>query len=487
MKKGVCQFNMTQPIFGPMTSIDLTQTAPFLQPWEADPWGRLRPPLSVEALQMSAELASGSQGLRITPWLRAGWREVTVQIDGETTALDPEWQMLPAKIQRQLLRTKIRGYNPVQQVMGALREWETSVTGKAIAMLHPADNGRYVVAVCFMGTGTRFYDWFSNFRISTPEGVHKGFKQLTDLFEGNEERIAFPQTAKELNLERLTLAHIIAEMRSPNSRFILWLCGHSQGGAVMQLYACRKLMEDGVHPTNLVGYGFASPSVMNGDAIPQPEAFPLYHVFNSDDLVPRCGAAVHLGVCLTYQADEALRRACYGWPRDAAAVKARIAVRPVVRQMVDTPSCIVQVLAYLTALEDASAAEIAQVLGLSDSPTVSRMLEAVDMKQLLHALQRRLIAAHQSAAGTPPVPGKMREAVDRMRAIIAEIGLKPFSDAILQLLRYPHRMSSRHAGTFRPAYVWIANHAAERLVPSIWEAGLPPRRRVAERLPNDIP
>ncbi len=478
---------MSQPIFGPMTSIDLTQTAPFLHPWEADPWGRLRPPLSVEALQMSAELASGSQGLRITPWLRAGWREVTVQVDGEITALDPDWQTIPAKIQRQLLRSKIRGYNPVQQVMGALRERETSATGKAVIMLHPAEHGRYVVAVCFMGTGTRFYDWFSNFRISTPEGVHKGFKQLTDLFEGNEERISFPQTAKELNLERLTLAHIIAEMKSPNSRFILWLSGHSQGGAVMQVYACRKLTEDGVHPTNLIGYGFASPSVMNGDALPQPEAFPLYHVHNSDDLIPRCGAAVHLGVCLTYQADEALRRACYGWPRDEQAVRARIAVRPVVRQMLDTPSCIVQILAYLMALEDASAAEIAEVLGLSDSPTVSRMLEAVDMKQLLHALQRRLVAAYQSAAGAPPASAQLQEAAARMRGIIAQIGLKPFSSAILQLLRCPHRMSSRHAGAFQPAYVWIANCAVDRLVPSIWEAGLPPRKRTAERQPPNVP
>lgn len=467
---------MPRPVFGPMTSVELSSTAPFQHPWEMDPWGRLRPPLSVEALQLSAELAAGCQSLNITPWLRAGWREVTVQVDGELTALESDWQSLSAKWQRQVVRSRIRGDNPVAQVMGALREREGSTTGKAVVMLHPAEHGRYVVAVCFMGTGTRFYDWFSNFRISTPEGVHKGFKQLTDLFEGNEGRIGFPQTARELNLERLTLAHVLQEMKSPNSRFVLWLSGHSQGGAVMQVYAHRKLTEDGVHPGNIVGYGFASPAVMTGEAVPQPEAYPLFHVHNSDDLVPRCGAAVHLGVCLTFQADEELRRACYGWPRDEAAVRARLAVRPVVRQMTDTPSCIMQVLAFLTVLTDYSGAEIAEVLGLSDSPALGRLLDAVDMKELLRVISGRLQAAYRSVAAAPVESERVEEAAARMRQIVGEIGLKPFAGGLMQLLRYPHRISARQAGEFTTPYVWIATHVVSRLVPSIWQAGQPPRR-----------
>lgn len=467
---------MPRPVFGPVTSVNIAQTAPFFHPWEMDPWGRLRPPLTVEALQMSAELSAGSQSLNITPWLQAGWREVSVQVDGAVTALDPAWETLPARLQRQLLRSKIRGDNPIQQVVGALRERETSATGKAIVMLRPAEHGRYVVAVCFLGTGKRFYDWFSNFRISTPEGIHKGFKQLTDLFEANEERIAFPVTAAEMNLERLTLAHIIQEMKSPSSRFLLWLSGHSQGGAVMQLYARRKLLEDGVHPMNLLGYGFASPSVMTGEALRQPEAYPLYHIHNSDDLVPRCGAALHLGVCLTYQADEAMRRACYGWPREEAAVAARIAARPVVRRMTDTPSCILQALAFLEVLKGSSSAEIADVLGLSDTPFAGRLLEAVDMGELLRSLSRRLTAAHQSAAGVPPDVRRVADAADLMRSIIAQTGLRAFSSALMQLLRHPHRISARERGEFIPPYAWIAANAPDRLIPSIWQPGLPPAR-----------
>lgn len=466
---------------GPATGVDLSQTAAFFLPWEQDPWGSLRPPLSVDALRMSAELAAASQGLRLTPWFQAGWREMTVQVDGEVTALDADWHSLQARLQRQLLRTKIKGVNPIQQLLGALKEREAASTGKAVVMLHPAPNGRYVVAVCFMGTGTRFYDWFSNFRISTPEGIHKGFSQLTDLFEQNEERILFPETAKEMNLERLTLSHILREMKSPDSRFLLWLSGHSQGGAVMQVYTRRKLLEDGVLPANIVGYGFASPSVATGEAVPRPEAFPLYHVHNSDDLVPRCGAAVHLGVCLTCQADEALRRACYGWPRDEQAVKARLAARPVIRQMTDTPSCIVQALALLEVVSDCTAAEIAQILGVGDYPALLRLIDTVDMKEAVAVIQRRLMAAHQSVTGLPVPEGCVEDAAALIRQITADTGIRPFADALGQLLRYPHRITLREHDPFDTPYTWIAANAVDRLVPSVWRSGMLPKRVYPEK------
>ena len=57
-----------------LTGVDLSQTASLLLPWTHDPWGKLRPPLSEEALCMSAELASAAYGMAIEPWVEAGWR-----------------------------------------------------------------------------------------------------------------------------------------------------------------------------------------------------------------------------------------------------------------------------------------------------------------------------------------------------------------------------------------------------------------------------
>lgn len=469
---------MERMVTGPVTGVDLTAASVLLCPWMKDPWGRLRPPISLTALQLSAEMSAGCQKLEITPWLKAGWRDVTVQVDGELTPLEREWRSLAAKVQRGLVRARISGANPLQQLAGALREREAASTGKAVVMIRRAGGGHYVVAVCFMGTGTRFYDWFSNFRISTPEGIHKGFSQLTDQFEANEAHIEFPETARELGLERLTLRHILQEARSPDSRFRIWLSGHSQGGAVMQVWTRRKLLEDGVYPQNIVGYGFASPSVATGDAAAQPEAFPLYHVHNSDDLVPRCGASVHLGVCLVYPADETLRRTCYAWPRDDASVQARLAVRPVVRQMVDTPSCIVQAAAFLTVLRSCTAREIAEVLGVEDSPAAARLLEQFDLRGAVTAIIRRMEAAYQSVTAQPLPADRLAEAVALTQEIAARTGLKAFAGALGQLLRYPHRITAKQAGSPTP-YTWIAVHGAQRLTPYIWRAGQPPWRQAA--------
>ena len=472
---------MGQPVPGPVTGVDLTQAETLLCPWMADPWGRLRPPVSLAALQMSAELSAACQSLNITPWLRAGWRDVTVQVDGEVTPLEREWRSLSAKLQRSLLRAKISGANPLQQIAGALKERAAASTGKAVVMLRPVTGGKYVVAICFMGTGTRFYDWFSNFRIATPEGIHQGFSQLTDQFEGNEGRIGFPQTARELRLPQMTLRHILEEAKSPDSRFRIWLCGHSQGGAVMQVYARRKLLQSGVHPSNIVGWGFASPSVATGSAAENPEAYPLYHVHNSDDLVPRCGAAVHLGVCLVYPADEPLRRACYGWPRDAASVRARLAVRPLVQQMTDTPGCIVQVTALLMVLEGCTPREIAEALGVEDSIPASRMLERFDVKDALAGIIRRMEAAYRSVTGQPLPGEKLAAAMTLIREVAAQVGWKALVGAMSQLLRYPHRMSVRSGGLKDTAYTWIACNGADRLTPYIWQPGPPPWRMAAPK------
>ena len=466
---------MANPIPGPVTGVNLTAVEPLMLPWTADPWGRLRPPLSPEALLLSAEMAAGCRSLNITPWLRAGWRDVTVQVDGDLIPLEREWQSLAARWQRRHIRGRMQGVNPLQQIVGAWRERESASTGKAVVMLRPAPGRKYVVAICFMGTGGRFYDWFSNFRIATPEGIHQGFSQLTDQFEDNETAIEFPETAAQLGLERLTLLHILQEAKSADSRFRIWVCGHSQGGAVMQVWVRRKLLEDGVHPGNIVGYGFASPSVMTGAAEPHPEAFPLYHIHNSDDLIPRCGAAVHLGLCLTYPADEKLRRACYGWPRDAASVQARLAVRPVVRQMTDTPGCILQATAFCTVLRDCTPAEIAAALGVSDSPAV-RLLNMMDVKQTLTTIIRRMALAHLSVTGRPLPETAVQESAALMRRIAAEVGLKAFAGAMGQLLRQPHRMSARSAAEYGPAYIWIAMHGMDKLIPSIWKAGQTPQR-----------
>lgn len=468
-----------------LTGVDLSQTAPLTLPWTLDPWGRMRPPLSQEAMQMSAELASAAYAMAIEPWIAAGWREVTIQVDGELTTLPPD-NPLSAAWRKYWVRARIRQVSPLGQVLGALRLRGSGTTGKAVVMLHPAPEGRYVVAVGFMGTGTRFYDWFSNFRMTTQEGMHRGFLELARQFEGNEEKIEFPETAEELGLERLTLGTILRDLCSPNSRFTLWLCGHSQGAAVMQVYAHLKLHETGIVPENLLGYGFASPSVMTGDAVRDPSAYPLYHILNSDDLVPRCGAAVHLGLCLQVQSTEKMRKICYNWKRDEQAIQVRMAIRPVLWKMVDTPSCIIGGMALLMVLGRVNGAELLKLLGLGGFLPLDRVLERADAEEFVRSLNQRVETAYESLTGAPVDKASVDAEAEVMQGIIDRFGLVAFVEAAKELMMCPHCMSPQPEKGFVGTYFYIVMEETEGMMPFIWRAGVPPCRMTVEELPHGL-
>lgn len=470
------------PVYGSMAHTPLGEVAPLLLPWVQDPWGMLRPPLSVEAMQMSAELACATYHMNIDPWMQAGWHDVTMHVDGELTPLQHNENWLSARWKKHRVRSRIRQqHNPIGQVLGALRQVNQSDTGKALVMLHSAPHGRYVLAVSFMGTGSRFYDWISNFRMSSEKGVHKGFLQLTRQFEAQEKLIEFPETAKELGLERLTLEQVLREMRHPNSRFILWLSGHSQGAALMQIYTHDKI-QSGVLPTNIVGYGFASPTVMTGTAVKTPAAYPLYHILNSDDIIPRFGAQVHLGVNLTYPTDVALRRRCYAWPMDAASVQGRNALRPVFRNLRDSASCIETVVACLSVLSRCSAEDILSVLGLSESVLpLKKVVAAADVDALVRSITMHASAAYQSITGRPLDRARVADAMAEVAYAIDQVGIRGFGAAFAQMMHYPHSIAIQHPGGYTGSYPYIVTYGAEKLVPTIWLAGRPPRRVIAAR------
>lgn len=468
-----------QTVQGEITGVTLGNVAPLLLPWAQDPFGALRPPLSVEAMRLSAELAGGTYTMAVDRWMQAGWRDVTIQVDGELSQLRRDASRLKNQWRLYQARSKIRQRNPIGQVMGAIRQKEKSDTGKAVVMLHPAPDGRYVVAISFMGTGSRFYDWFSNFRMTSERGIHRGFLQLARQFEDNEEQILFPETAKALGLEQLSLRQILQETRHPGSRFVLWLSGHSQGAALMQVYALMKIQEDGVLPRNMLGYGFASPSVAAGTAVREPSAFPLYHIINSDDLVPRMGAMVHLGLCLTYPAEEQFRQQCYALPMDEASVQMRREIMPLLKRMTDTPASMEVAAGFLLELAEHSAEELAEVASILDTRLpLRRLLNAADSRadKLVRMILRRLDAANRSITGKPIDREKMAQAADEIAVLVKHMGLKALANTMKQMMGAPHGIRARH-GVPEP-YAFIVLHGTERLAPSVWIAGNPPRRRL---------
>ena len=258
---------------GQLTGASLRDAGRLFLPYGVDAFGGRRRALGLDGLKLSFELARMAYTLDVEPWMRAGWTDFSIQVDNQliTDMTSREDQSIAERKLSMLgslkltrARRALKESNPLARVTGALRQLEESDTLKAVVMIHPAQDGRYVVAIGFMGTGARLYDWFSNFRVSTEDGFHKGFYQLTQTFLKNEGNIQFPDTAKALGLKALTLSDILTEMQEEDSRFSLWMAGHSQGAAVMQVYCDRLLRNKQIPSARVIGCGFASPHRSSG-------------------------------------------------------------------------------------------------------------------------------------------------------------------------------------------------------------------------------
>lgn len=431
---------------GRFTGCDLSSLMPLCMPWEEN-FGLAQPVFSREAALLSFELAASAYDLNLDAWREAGWRDFSFQVDntlltGQNVNGAPGGGLgaVISDYFQYLARARLKRINPISQLRGALRQREGSDTCKAVVMLHPLPGGRYMVAVGFMGTGKRIYDWFSNFRLNREEGMHAGFLQLTKEFEKNAGEICFPETAQELKLNKLTLADVLAECRRPGSRFRLWMAGHSQGGAIMQLYAYREIRR-GFLRQNMIGYGFASPSAVYARMNCDVGSFPLLHILNADDIFPRMGAALHIGRCRVMYPDGKMRAACFqaAWQDDLFRQVHRL-----LRGVTDSGEAFLLVWAMLLALEDVPAdSAMAALNGLAGSLVPEMLLSVLDSRRedILQALSRRAAQGYRLATeGREPPEGIMRVLRGRIAALILRYGGAKFAKTALSCLGACHRL-----------------------------------------------
>lgn len=441
-------------------------------PW-TDEEGLPGPVFSRRAARISLELAATAYDLEVDSWREAGWRDFSYLVDdslltggavnysggkGLGGAISEYFQRLAL--------SRIRRQNPISQLRGALRQREGSDTCKALIMLHPAPGGRYLVAVGFMGTGKRIYDWFSNFRMSEKEGVHAGFLELTQQFESHCNAISFPETAREMGREKLTLSDILDECRRPGSRFRIWMAGHSQGGAVMQLAALRTI-QSGFLRQNLIGYGFASPSVIYENQQCDLSGIPIFHILNSDDVTPRLGAALHAGKCRIYAAGEEMQEKCYA---SMAGDCAFFMMLSLLREMRDNPSAMLFMLGLLHALEELPDGESMEVLtGVLGKMLPEKLLGALGgrLDQLLNRLIGKLERMYLQLTGESCIPsGQVRRLHNRLKEALSLFGPRAFVSSFLKALSLPHKLKG--SNEMMGAYQFIACEKGHALRQMIW-------------------
>ena len=464
-------------VSGQFTGYDLSDTTPLCMPWK-EVNGLLQPVFSRELAALSLELASSAYDMDTDSWQKAGWRDFSYQVDNKlltgasVNSAEGSGPVdgLMSEYYQQLAKMRLNRKNPISQIRGTLRQREGSDTCKALVMLHPLWSGQYLAAVGFMGTGKRVYDWISNFRVSRSNQMHSGFLQLAKQFEENCEAIQFPETAKELGLERLTLSDILKECKKPTSRFRIWMAGHSQGGAIMQLFAYLAIQR-GVLRQNMIGVSFASPSVLYDHPPCELTAFPLYHIINADDVFPRTGALLHVGRCRVFYPDERMRARCYGNKGESEAFRALLAIT---RNVTDSGCAFLTVLAILLAIQDTAQGESLTALNsLIGSLLPERILSAFNERgdDLLRALIQKVKQGYALASGREEPPAQTLSALKyRVSLLLKEYGSKAFSMAFLSALALPHKLRGPVGTNALAAYQYIVAERFDELQSRTWRA-----------------
>jgi hypothetical protein len=478
-------------IRGALTGAALGATDCLFAPYAADAFGISRRPLTPDGLKLSFELARMAYTLDIEPWLRAGWADFSVQVDNQLTtglkareddSFADRVRAVIGSLRLTLARMAVKEHNPLSQVTGALRQRAESDTIKAVAMARPVAGGRFVVAIGFMGTGARFYDWFSNFRLDTEDGFHKGFSQLAQAFIKNEKEILFPDAAEALGLEKLTLSDILREMRTEDSRFSLWMAGHSQGAAVMQVYCDYLLRRMGIPQAGVFGCGFASPTVAGNDIAKDGTGYPLYQILNADDLITRMGSLKHFGLCLQYTPDERFRDLAYGWSRQAADRDARRDAERLTLYIADTPSFLTVFTALLTVVfEEKSEEAILRVSeGFFSIAPIDKVFSFAGRKakETLGSMIDYMRRSYRDLIGREMDDAEVKFLMGGCRPIVKSVPLKRLFGALYDRLYPPH---SLYNSTENGAYWRIVNEHSGELRPFVWQdgPGAPPHRRYA--------
>ena len=473
-------------VIGRNTGCDLSNLMPLCMPWQED-CGLAQPVFTREAALLSYELAAAAYDLDLDAWREAGWRDFSYQVDntlltGQNVNGAPGGGLnaLISDYLQYLAKARLKRANPISQLLGALRQRDGADTCKAVVMLRPfPGGGRYMVAVGFMGTGRRVYDWFSNFRLNREEGMHAGFLQLTKEFEKNAGEICFPETARELKIPQLTLRDILAECRRPDSRFRLWMAGHSQGGAIMQLFAYREVRR-GFLRQNMIGYGFASPSAVYARADCDLGSFPLLHILNADDIFPRMGAKAHIGRCRVMVPDQAMRKVCFGAAWQDALFRG---VHRLLRTVTDSSGAFLLVWAMLKALEDVPAdSAMAALNALAGSLVPERLLSALGSRRedILQALYRRMEQGYRLASGgCDPDRETMGVLRRRIAALILLYGGARFAKAALSCLGAAHKLKG--------PYLYIVTERFDDLAQRLWQPPVSAMERTGDRGVRRLP
>ncbi|MCL1965373.1 MAG: lipase family protein [Firmicutes bacterium] len=461
-----------------LTYADMNRVDIFAPEPRPDGFGVSRAPFSPWLARLSAELSADVYDLNLAQWIKAGWADCTFVVEDRIVKLDRDTNSKLAVIENEWRRRRamslIQGVNPVGDLIRAARQTTVTDMDKSVVMTRPLADGRVVVAISFIGTTGKFFDWFSNFKIRIEKGMHAGFLELARRFHAHSGRILLPSAGEGMGKEALTLWDALVEGRKTDGRFVFWLSGHSQGGAVVQTYA-HLLLEQGVLPEKILGITYAAPTVAALGGALEPKQYPIYNLVNTDDVVPRVGAQVRLGVDCVFFPDDAFRTAHYQVEAEMRPAFDRMLA--LLKQVQTTRDACAFALMLARMLERSSTDESMEGLFAELIPHMAILKRmGLSFHDIARYFVEKLTEYNMEMTGWEPDEKQCAGYEAMFRAVAGEFGAKEAAGALTLSLRAAHGIRPDRKGPqVVPPYIAIARKHLGELEQGVWQADAPPR------------
>ena len=157
---------------------------------------------------------------------------------------------------------------------------------------------KHVVAVAFRGTtvdGFDYGDLFTDASVIGVNGYHSGFyaaasKAFDTLYD-----MKFP-SLKDEDDKIMTFSDVVARSGIIGSDYSIVVTGHSLGGAVANIFTGEILGQ--IAKSNVMCYTFASPKVCSTETALKRNAYNIFNIINTKDIVPDVGYNVFAGTRL---------------------------------------------------------------------------------------------------------------------------------------------------------------------------------------------